>query len=298
MKLAFISILLLIISIEANAQAFVRTEYIGSSNYKDENNEKTEGSGDAKIIQAGFKIPLSTKLNENNRPTAWAIGLGGSYASLGGKGLSKEYYTPEILNAQIGLMHMRPISEKWSMLASIGVGVFTDDTKISNIRFKHVMGHGGVIFIRHLKPTLDIGGGLALNNAFGYPMVFPAFYLNWRTEGRYQVRISLIDAIEISAGMELNRYLNLKVVGEMSGMMALVEKDGKDMVFTHQYVVAGIQPEFKISKSLSVPITAGVSAYRAAYFQERSLKAFFKEREHDPHFSVAPYVAVAIKYGF
>ncbi|WP_455633437.1 DUF6268 family outer membrane beta-barrel protein, partial [Parabacteroides sp.] len=40
--------------------------------------------------------------------------------------------------------------------------------------------------------------------------------------------------------------------------------------------------------------------YRAAYYQDRSLKAFFKtrDREYDPHFSLACHLSAAIKYGF
>ena len=46
----------------------------------------------------------------------------------------------------------------------------------------------GVIFIHHFKSNLELGGGLAMNNSFGYPMLFPAIYFNWKTEGRYTVR--------------------------------------------------------------------------------------------------------------
>lgn len=71
-------------------------------------------------------------------------------------------------------------------------------------------------------------------------------------------------------------------------------------MFTQQYVTTGLRPEFKISKSLSIPITIGLSPYRAAFYDDRNLKAFFRNmnRDYDPHFSLAFYLGAAIKYGF
>jgi hypothetical protein len=287
---------IVVISPKLHAQGFIKTEYIGTSKYKDPDNNEIGGKGDAKIVSGGFKIPLSMKMNENNRPIAWAIGLSGSYASLGKKDIAKDLYPSEILNAQIGLMHMRPLGTKWSLLASIGIGTYMDNTKLSNIRMKNSLGQGGVVFIRHLKPNLDIGGGLALSNTFGYPMVFPAFYFNWNTEGRYQVKITLMDVFEVSGGIKFSKNFNLKLVGEMNGMLALTEKDGKDVMFTHQYVTAGLQPEFVFGK-VSIPITLGISAFRDSYYQKRSLKDFFSDKDQ-PHFNPAGYGSIAIKYSF
>ena len=70
-------------------------------------------------------------------------------------------------------------------------------------------------------------------------------------------------------------------------------------IFTQQYVITGLQPELTITKSLSVPVTIGLSAYRAAFYDDRTLKAMFKvEGDYDPHFSPSFYASVAIKYGF
>lgn len=61
-----------------------------------------------------------------------------------------------------------------------------------------------------------------------------------------------------------------------------------------------MQPELTLSRSFSIPLTIGFVADRAAYYDDRSLKAFFKgmSREYDPHFSPAFYASVGIKYGF
>ncbi|WP_029903030.1 DUF6268 family outer membrane beta-barrel protein [Prevotella sp. 10(H)] len=300
MRFIFTFLFLTSVNIGINAQAYLKAEYIGRSNYKDIDGNKTGGKGDAKVISGGVMIPLSMKLNENNRPTAWRIGIGGSYTSFDNKDLPRNLCPSEIMNAQVSLMHIRPIREKLSILATLGVGTYTAHADISRIGMKNVLGHGGAILIWHLKDNLDLGGGLAINTSFGYPMAFPAFYFNWRLSGRYKVNVSMMDALEVSAGMQVHKNIELSVVGEMGGSAAMEKIDGKDMIFSHQYLTYGLRTEFKINKSFSIPVTVGMSSYRPAYYTERSLKAFFKSmnREEDPRFSQSFYVSTAIRYTF
>ncbi len=299
-KICFISLLCAFFSKDVNAQAFLKTEYIMSSPYRDENNDKTGGKGDLKVVQAGFQIPLSVKMNERNRPTAWAIGLGSSYGSMNNKNMDDLMDIKNIFNAQVGVMHLRPLNDKWSLLASVGVGLYADADRMREIGFKQLLGSGGAIAIYHWLPDLDIGIGLAMNNSFGYPMVFPAMYLNWELDGRYMVNARLMDAMEISAGIDLHKHFRLKLIAEANGMMALTERDDKDVIFTQQYITVGLQPELRLGHSISIPVTLGFSAVRNAYYTKRTLKAFFKDmdREYDPYFSITGYGALAIRYGF
>ena len=252
-----------------------------------------------KVIQGGVNIPVSMKMDENNHPTAWMVGLGASYASMDNKDLS-EYMESQIFNVQLAVSYIRPLSKRWSLLASAGVGLFMNTGSLAYARWDHVMGVGMAAAIWHLRDNLDLGMGVALNTSFGYPMVFPALFVDWRLEGRYMVNVSMMDGVEISGGMQLHKLLRLKLVGSMNGMLAFVERDGKDKIFTQQYITTGLQPELTITKSLSVSITVGLSAYRAAFYDDRTLKAMFKsmDRECDPHFSPAFYTSIAIKYGF
>lgn len=284
---------------ETSAQVWLKTEYIGSSGFRDADNKKVGGKGDMKVIQGGVNIPVSMKMDENNHPTAWMVGLGASYASMDNKDLS-EYMESQIFNAQLAVSYIRPLSKKWSLLASAGVGLFMNTGSFAYARWDHVMGVGMAAAIWHLRDNLDLGMGVALNTSFGYPMVFPALFVDWRLEGRYMVNVSMMDGVEISGGMQLHKLLRLKLVGSMNGMLAFVERDGKDKIFTQQYITTGLQPELTITKSLSVPITVGLSAYRAAFYDDRTLKAMFKsmDREYDPHFSPAFYTSIAVKYGF
>ena len=101
--------------------------------------------------------------------------------------------------------------------------------------------------------------------------------------------------------MELGRRFKdnfkLSITGESNGLTAAVKKDGKDMFFVAQYVYVAVQPEFIIGKSFSIPIAVGLSLTRDTYFQERTLKALFEDRETFPHFKKSFYASVGIKYG-
>lgn len=89
----------------------------------------------------------------------------------------------EILNLQLGVYHLRPLDDKWSMRASIGMGIFSPSIDLSKISFKNMLASGGLIFIRHLNPNLDIGGGVAINSSLGYPMIFRQSMLNGSSMG-------------------------------------------------------------------------------------------------------------------
>lgn len=296
-KTIILTTIICILGITAQAQISVKSEYIPYSKFKDENGNNLVGKADLKTIDGGIKIPVSIKMNENNKPTAWAIALSGTYASMGGaKGLSKEYYMPEILNAQMGLIHMRPLNEKWSMIATLGAGIYSSD--LDNISGKSILGQGGVLFIRHAKPNFDWGIGVAINNALGYPMIFPSLYLDWRLDGRYDFKLSLYDSFEVSLGYKINDNFKLSIIGESKGLMSAVKRDGKSMYYVAQYGYAGIQPEYKLAENFAVFATGGISFARDTYFQSRTLKAFFDSKEDYPHFGISAYFSVGIKYGF
>jgi hypothetical protein len=282
------------------AQVYFRTEYFGPSSYRlgdgDYNEKVGTSKGSAAVFQGGINIPLYMKLNEKNRPTMWSINAGAAYAKLNNKNFTEPLVIDEILNVAVGLNYLRPLNDKWSMKLGFGGGVFMPSTKLSQVMLKNMLASASAVFIRHLKPNLDLGGGLAINNSFGFPMLFPAFYLNWTTNGRYDVKVSLNDGLEVSAGYEVNKNLNLSLVAEINGQMALLEQDGEDKIFTHQYIVTGIRPEIKLGKSVVIPITVGINAMRPAQINERSLKNIFSDRDY--YFQLSPYGSVGLQMKF
>lgn len=297
---SFFMLFLLLACMNVNSQVYFKTEYFGSSSYRMTEGETDEKVGDSKgsamVYQGGINIPLSVKTNENGQPKVWGIGAGASYASLDNKNFTEDLVIDEILNIGLSLYHIRPISNRWSMMISAGGGIYLPDTRFSQINRKNILGNAGIIFIRHLRPNLDIGGGIAMNNSFGYPMVFPALYLDWKVESRFSVNISMLDGLEMSAGYTFNKYISLDLAADMNGQLALLEKDNEDMMFTHQYIVTGLRPTLKIGKHLSLVMTAGISAVRTAEYRERTLKAMFSDKGY--YFQIAPYASAKIVCGF
>lgn len=300
----FLAVLGTLVCLEGKAQQLTfKTEYLGSSGYYflppgEKPKEKIgDAKGSAVVYQGAFSMPLSMKLNENNRPTAWGIGLGGSYTSLNNKHFEDDMVS-EIMNLQVGLYHLRLLNDKWSMRASAGVAVLAPSADFSKIRFKHVLGSGGIIFIRHLKPNLSIGGGVAINSSLGYPMVFPAVYLNWELNGKFDVNVELVEGLDVSASYSFNDWFKLSYALEMNGQAALLEKDGKDVIFSHQYIVTGFRPEVKVGKTgLSMTAMVGLNIYRPASYSDRTLKGVFAT-DNDYYFSTSPYMSIGIKYNF
>lgn len=293
-----------LVCLEAKAQQLsFKTSYLGKSGYYylppgEQPKEKIgDGKGSAMVYQGAVSIPLSMQMNANNRPTAWGIGVGGAYVSLQNQNFTDQMVS-EIMNLQVGVYHLRPLNDRWSMRASAGVGIFAASTDFSNISFKNMLASGGVVLIRHLNPRLDIGGGVAINSSLGYPMLFPAVYLNWRHNGKFDVNIELIDGLDVSAGYDFNDRFKLSYALEMNGQVALLKKDGNDVIFSHQYIVTGFRPEIKLGNTgLSATGMAGLNLYRPAAYSTRTLKGVFAS-DNDYYFSVSPYVSVGLKWDF
>jgi hypothetical protein len=140
--------------------------------------------------------------------------------------------------------------------------------------------------------------GVALNNAIGYPMIFPSFYFKWETGTRYEVKISLYDVFQLTAGMKINDMLTLRLIAQARGMNAIVTRDNKPKIFTQQFTVIGLQPEIYVNKWFSIPIIAGVSVKREAYFRNRTLVSFYHTEENYPHFATSFYVSAGLKFFF
>lgn len=300
MKKVFFLLLMSVACSGGRAQILFKAEYFGTSSYRVTEGERDEKVGNSKgsavVYQGGINVPLSMRLDEHHRPTLWAMSAGGAYARLDNRHFTEPLVIDEILNLGLSLQHVRPLNGRWSMLATVGGGLYMPGTRFSAIRFKQVLGSVGVLFIYRLRPRLELGGGIALNNSFGYPMVFPAFYLHWATEGRCAVKISMLEGIEMSAGYAASRQVSLHLRVEMNGQMALLEQDGKDKMFSHQYIVAGFRPEIRIGKKLSVFGMAGIHAMRPAEMTDRKLKSLFQDRGY--YFQIAPYVSAGWRVGF
>ncbi len=296
------SILLMLLSEYCRAQISLKYEYISFSSYwldKGENPRERIGNaeGSATVYQGSANIPLSVKQDSNKQPIIWGVGLNGTHTSLHNKNFSENLVIAEIMNIALGVYHLRPLNERWSLMASLGAGIYMPSLDLAKVSVKHVLGSMSAIFIYRFNQNFELGGGVAVNSTFGYPMAFPAIHLNWNLQGQLDFLLSMSNGLEVSAGLDIGKFFRLSLIGEMSGQSALMRKDDKDVIFTHQYIVTGLRPEFKIGKKISIPITAGINAVRPAYFSDRTLKAMF-ESNQDYYFQISPYLSTGAIISF
>ncbi len=288
----------LTLAIESQAQVYFKSEYIGSSSFKDENNNKTGGSGDMFKVNGGFSMPLSFKQDENNRIKMWAVSLDAAYAKYNNKQIPTFMHPDDIINTTLSISHLRPIGRKWSMLAVLGGGIYSDP---SHIKAQSILGSGGLVFIYHLRDNLDVGIGVGVTNSYGVPLGMPMGYLNWRIDGKYEVKVEMLEAAEVSAAVAFNDWFKLRLIGfEVDGMSAVMDVDGKSKIFGSVSMKSGLQADFRIGKSSSIQLTGGGVWYRDASVINRSIKDYFKwfGREFDPNFQPSMYFQVGYKWGF
>jgi hypothetical protein len=98
--------------------------------------------------------------------------------------------------------------------------------------------------------------------------------------------------------MRLTDVLALRLLAQTRGMSAVVERNNETKIFTQQFTVIGLQPEIYVGKLFSIPIIAGVSVKREAYFQDRTLLSFYHTEENYPNFATSFYVSVGLKFFF
>lgn len=300
MKTTFIlaALLLLLMTVKLSAQVSLKTEYFGTSDYKNQDGDNVgDSKGSAMVYSGVVNLPVAVKVSKDSLTSAWLLNLSGSYASLNNKNFTEDLVVSDITNLQLSMVNIRQLNAKWSLIAFAGVGIYTNETQISKVNSNSILGNGGAIFVKKINPKLDLGAGLALSNAIGYPMLFPALYVNYNSEGKYTFRFSMLNGIEASVGYKLNKTFDLSLIADVNGQMALLKKDGENVIFTHQYVVTGLRPEIKLTKNISLPITLGINAVRFAYFQDRNLKSLFKDTPTS-RFDFSPYAAAQINYKF
>lgn len=271
----------------------LKTEYIPHSSYiRPEDSVKTDSKSDFKRVDLSLSIPLSVKKNEAGKVKAWSLLLNSSYAKMSHRNYETQLFPNQMLNAQVGLQHMRPLGEKWSVMMTASVGVYTD---MENIDFNDVLGQGGILFIKHFSPNLALGGGPVLTTAFGVPMIMPWIYFDWKTGSKIKFNINFPEGME--AGYQFSDKFALKAAVGLNGMTVERNKGGKSTLLGYQQITAGLRPELKLSESLSLRVTGGTALLRSFNENDRKIKSIFKAKKmEDPRFASTFYVAVALRW--
>ena len=275
--------IILLLGVNSFAQISVKTEYIGNSEFYDAVADTNTGNGSAMIYSAGAMVPLSMQTSAEDDPykraTIWGIALSSTFVKVDNHNfpIGKELPS-QVMNLGATVLHLRPLKERWSMLMALGIGSYTPKNRLSAIRIdKNVLANGALVFIWHWRPNLEIGGGVALNNSFGYPMVFPALYLKYKGgfSDKFTIDVSLLDGTKVAFGYDYSENLSLKLVANIGGYSAYLRRNGQKEMFSSQTFFVGLEPEFKLGKHISIPVTFGGSFIRSGRYRERTLSAMF-----------------------
>ena len=279
-----ITLIALLIVVSAFAQISVKTEYIGNSKFYDAVADTNTGDGSATIYSAGAMVPLSMQASAEDDPykraTIWGVALSGTFVKMDNHNfpIGKELPS-QVMNLGATALHLRPLKERWSMLMALGIGSYTPENQLSAIHIgENVLANGALVFVWHWRPNLEIGGGVALNNSFGFPMVFPAFYLKYKGgfSDKFTIDVNLLDGAKVAFGYNYHKNLSLKLVANMGGYLAYLKRNGQKEMFSSQTFFVGLEPEFKIGKHISIPITAGAIFLRTGRYRKRALGAMFE----------------------
>lgn len=273
----------LLLGVNSFAQISVKTEYISSSEFYNAVADTNTGNGSAMIYSAGAMVPLSMQASAEDDPykraTIWGVALSGTFVKMDNQNFPIGKKLPsQVMNLGATALHLRPLKERWSMLMALGIGSYTPENRLSAIRIdENVLANGALVFVWHWRPNLEIGGGVALNNSFGYPMVFPALYLKYKGgfSDKFTIDINLLDGTKVAFGYDYSENLSLKLVANIGGYSAYLRRNGQKEMFSSQTFFVGLEPEFKLGKHISIPVTFGGSFIRSGRYRERTLSAMF-----------------------
>jgi hypothetical protein len=299
--------LLLLAALSARSQSRIsgefKVDYVPFSKYvRPMDSTKTNAESNFKRAQITFEVPLSLEMDKYNHPKLWSIFLNGSYARMENKNYEiqdlpvefKGGFQTELLNAQIGIKHLRSISPSWSLLIMASVGLYTDMVEINK---DDVLIQGGVLFIKQFNPNLALGVGPVLTNSFGVPMVLPGIYFNWESRGALHFKITFPEGAEV--GYRMSDTFDIKAVIELSGMTAETKIGNKSSLLGYQQIIAGLRPQLKFGEYWTLEPTAGITLVRNFSTTSRKIKDIFKEKEMaDPKFTTTFYGAIALKWKF
>ena len=303
MKKIFTFIILLL-GVNSFAQISVKTEYIGNSEFYDAVADTNTGNGSAMIYSAGAMVPLSMQASAEDDPykraTIWGVALSGTFVKMDNHNfpIGKELPS-QVMNLGATALHLRPLKERWSMLMALGIGSYTPENRLSAICIdENILANGALVFIWHWRPNLEIGGGMALNNSFGYPMVFPALYLKYKGgfSDKFTIDINLLDGTKVAFGYDYSENLSLKLVANIGGYLAYLRRNGQKEMFSSQTFFVGLEPEFKLGKHISIPVTFCGSFIRSGRYRERTLSAMFASEAKNEDGSVRSSVFLPALY--
>ncbi len=253
----------------------VSVDYLPASHYiRPEDSLKMPGNTARQRYNFGMGFNLSSRVDSaTGKARIWNLAAGGSYTKLSNKDYDNTIIFPnELLGAQIALQHTRTLNKKWSLMAVVAGGLFTDLEKIDQNDF---FINGGVIFVKRVNPHFGYGLGAMLTNSFGTPMILPAFMIMWQTGNRFKVDINFPEKISVSSS--LSKYDELALALRLNGAAYDVENRPENKrLMAYQEISLGLENTFHLTKKLDFNLAGGTTLLSGITFQKKSLSEMFK----------------------
>lgn len=278
-----------------HGQGYISYDLAPQSTLRDEQGGRF-GHGDMRTVRAGYGLPLSVRRDSTGRVTAWTAGVSAAYVRLGNSGEARQLNPDDIVNGSISISHTRPLSRRWDVIASAGCGVYAPS---GGIRMNSVLANGVLIFAYRLSDNMSIGVGGGLTNSYGVPMLLPMMYFRWETRGRYELKVDMTNSMRVSAATRIGRRLRVELVAvEMTGMTAVMERDGRSEIYSTVTIGSYIRPELLIDRKTSIYAGFGGNWLRGIDTKTRSLKGLFcafNDGNEAKHFNVSLRLEAGIR---
>lgn len=285
-----------ILNLTAYSQVQFQADYMSPSTLKDSDGN-SYGKGSMARIAANATLPFQYELDEDHQISRlWAVTLSAKYASLNNTGLSYEHVPDRMINMSINLTHIRPLNERWKLMASIGVGIYS---RPNHIVFKSLLANGGAIFVYKMRRNLDLGVGGALTNSFGFPAILPAIYFSWASKGKYEIDLSMLNGFKLSVKRVWNEKIATTLTAlDMDGMSAVFRRDGKWKIYSTTLMRSYFQFDYKYNPHWTFFGGLGSTWNRSSRLVDRKFKNFYKMFNRNGRMHFTPSMMIRIGADF
>lgn len=277
--------------------------YVPKSKYtQPEGTKPTTATTGQSWVGLAMDISLSKHIDTlTGAFSSWSVGLGGTYTNLQNNNYTTPQLPDKLATASLGLVHTRSMGKRWTALYLVSAAIASDFDKIDHHDF---IFNGGAAFIRRYSPRFSFGFGAFVNNAFGTPMIFPAFFVQWQTGRKIRLDIGLPDRdagpggmYRISGTYVFNKTTELSLVFKPRAMIYDTEIQGSKnrMLSTFQLPI-GLENKWHF-KNVDLVAGAGALLLNEFGFREKKLSKIF---EKSPQHKLAPnyYLNLGMRWHF
>ena len=135
-------------------EGYISYDYLPESSLKDDLGNEY-GSGSLMMVSEGITCRFPSGMT--TRAGWWrSATVNAAYGVFHNKGQARELNPDNLLNASLNISHIRPPSDKWSIIASVGGGVYAP---LDGVSMKTLPANGAIIFVYKLRKNLDLGIG-------------------------------------------------------------------------------------------------------------------------------------------